>query len=61
MIKKKAWLKEFRKILQDEDVPAYNRNIMITWALFDVSYKFLTPRESADECIDYMYGGKGTI
>jgi len=58
MLKKKEWIKQFRKMLQDEGVPSYDRNIMLTWVMIDVSYKSLTPKESVDECIDFMYNDR---
>jgi len=55
MLNKKQWIKEFKKILIKEEVPAWDRGFMLTWIRMDVSYKNLTPREAANECIDYMY------
>ena len=56
MLNKKQWIKEFKKILIKAEVPAWDRGFMLSWVIWDVSYKNLTPREAADECIDYMYG-----
>ena len=56
MLKKKQWIKEFKNILIKEQVPAYNRGIMLTWIRLSYSYKTLTPRESVNECIDFQYG-----
>jgi len=61
MLKKKQWIKEFKALLIKAGVPPYDRNIMLTWILIDISYRTLTPKESVEECIDYMYGDPNEI
>lgn len=55
MIKKKVWFKEFRKILQDEGVPAFYRKLSEVSAKLDEHQKVLTPGESADAHLIDIY------
>ena len=56
MLTKKKWMKEFKRGLIKEAILPFDRNIMISWVLIMKSYETLTPGESVNECIDFMFG-----